>query len=637
MTGKTDVGWNFPGNGYGQETGINDAGMEQFRADPWQALARECIQNSTDARGSYSNEPVMVTFHLVEIPQKSFPGVEQLQEALARCQDYWKPRNDRKTDSFLEDALDCLSQPSIPLLVISDYNTTGLTGSDLPAGGRWMSLVKAAGSSSKSAGSGGSFGIGKNAAFLCSRLRTVFYSTLDEDGKSAFQGVSRLITFENESGEPTQGPGYFGITNRNLPLAGDSVPGIFRRTEQGTDIIVAGMKHHDDLAAAIIVSVIENFFYAIHEKMLEVHVGDVVIDHESLPRLIDDYINTESAHKDLKSYAYYKAMTSSDSILFEEPDFEGLGSLRLWLIEERDFPRRVAMIRSTGMKIFDKGHIQTPLRFAGVLMADGLELNEILRDMEPPAHDKWNPELAQEINKSRARRVHRKMMAWINNCVRELSKQHQGEELDVVGMGAFLPDYIGEPQQGMNQSHSLDRPRPKPVSLEEFRGNRGFLTVQRAEILQGSSQDAAAFGNGESRSRDGMGGIGEYDADAEDGRGAAAAESGRARKRARRINAFERARAYCISPQEGQYQLVLVGRETKRVRVGLRISGESNNFSVPVIHAELTDRSRLADVKLKIERNMICGVPLTAGKPVRLTVTVGETLPYALEVAAFED
>ena len=89
------------------ETGINDAGMEQFRADlvrPWP----ECIQNSTDARGSYSNEPVMVTFHLVEIPQKSFPGAEQLQEALKQMSDYWKPRNDRKTDSFLEDALDCL-------------------------------------------------------------------------------------------------------------------------------------------------------------------------------------------------------------------------------------------------------------------------------------------------------------------------------------------------------------------------------------------------------------------------------------------------------------------------------------------------------------------------------------------------
>lgn len=34
MASTSNIGWNFPGNGYGQETGINDAGIEQFRANP---------------------------------------------------------------------------------------------------------------------------------------------------------------------------------------------------------------------------------------------------------------------------------------------------------------------------------------------------------------------------------------------------------------------------------------------------------------------------------------------------------------------------------------------------------------------------------------------------------------------------
>jgi len=42
-------GWMFPANDFGQENGLNDPGIETFKDHPLMSLARECLQNSSDA------------------------------------------------------------------------------------------------------------------------------------------------------------------------------------------------------------------------------------------------------------------------------------------------------------------------------------------------------------------------------------------------------------------------------------------------------------------------------------------------------------------------------------------------------------------------------------------------------------
>lgn len=67
-----------------------------------------------------------------------------------------------------------LTGDEITLLCIADSNTKGLTG-PAEAGKPFHSLLKDAGVSNKDAAdSGGSFGIGKNAAFAVSELQAVF-------------------------------------------------------------------------------------------------------------------------------------------------------------------------------------------------------------------------------------------------------------------------------------------------------------------------------------------------------------------------------------------------------------------------------------------------------------------------------
>lgn len=132
--------------------------------------------------------------------------------------EYWNDGNNQKTTRFFDKAIDVFNQDFIDVLRISDFNTTGLTGSDKDYNSAWQNLVKSSGVSNKCGTSGGSFGIGKSAPFACSDLRTVFYSTIDNQGLKAFQGIARLVSFKKKKfigDDPTTtGIGYYGVKEK---------------------------------------------------------------------------------------------------------------------------------------------------------------------------------------------------------------------------------------------------------------------------------------------------------------------------------------------------------------------------------------------------------------------------------------
>src|SRR5690606_38400000 len=103
-----------------------------------------------------------------------------------------------------EQACSTLRKPLISVFTVEDYGTTGLVGPSV-AGSPFHALVKGSGVSQKSSSdAGGSFGIGKNAAFAVSTLRTVFYSTrYRSDGKDAFlaQGKAILVSHTSAAGD----------------------------------------------------------------------------------------------------------------------------------------------------------------------------------------------------------------------------------------------------------------------------------------------------------------------------------------------------------------------------------------------------------------------------------------------------
>ena len=444
------IEWNFPSNNYGTLNGIGEAGIETFKGAPYRSLAREICQNSLDARASNS-KPVKVVFSLSSIQSSDVPRFDVLAEALSRCLQFWKEQKNEKTISFFREATLVASQSAIDLLRISDFNTTGLTGSDKEYSSPWQDLVKASGVSSKGGSSGGSFGIGKSAPFACSKLRTVFYATRDVDSLEAFQGIARLVSFREKGffkdrDAVTTGIGYYGETKKNSAVRKCiSLENGFQRREPGTDVYILGFIKSSNWKREMVKAILEDFLIAIYQRSLEVVVEDTQITADTLPQIIEEYKDEAKS-----AYNYYLVLTSPDAEIITE-DFNGLGKIELRVLIQPDLHRRVMMTRINGMKIFDQKNISASIQFAGICLLADEQINSYFREMENPQHDAWEPE--RHSKPSEAKKNKTALARHIKEIIIDRGRNVTVDEVDAEGVGEFLPDApeLGTQKQGSTE------------------------------------------------------------------------------------------------------------------------------------------------------------------------------------------
>src|SRR5690606_33305818 len=211
--------WRFLSKEGQEEEGLGHAGIETFKGSLYPGLARESAPNSLDAclkAEDGSRLPIRMVFRQQSVPRDTIPEVDKLQQTLEACLSRSKQRGIRKDKLFFEIATDALRQPSVNVLTVEDYGTTGLIGPSVQ-GKPFHALVKGSGVSQKSsADAGGSFGIGKNAAFAVSQLRTVFYSTLFREGTDLSylaQGKAILVSHTDARRNEKRGIGYCGLSD----------------------------------------------------------------------------------------------------------------------------------------------------------------------------------------------------------------------------------------------------------------------------------------------------------------------------------------------------------------------------------------------------------------------------------------
>lgn len=424
--------WNFPSNNFGQEFGLNDAGIETFTGTKYTSLAREVIQNTIDARATL-DKPVRVEFSLHTISNENIPGLNGLIEIMDSGKSFWEAKKNAKTVDFFKKAKNVLQQPKQKILKISDYNTIGLTGA-ADETGNWHSLIKAVGTSNKASTAGGSFGIGKHAPFACSKSRTVFYGTYNNEGTKAFQGVSKLATHLNTNNETTMGTGYFGSTERNKPILKEysTLDPLFNRNHQGTDIFVMNFLEENHWDYLIIKSVIENFFLSILNGSLVVVVNQTEINESSISALIEKLFKEE---KRFDTYYFFKAIQEG---IKHNLSFITEDDATFFIYSDRELPNKSAMLRSTGMKIFDKSY-RSVSKYVAVFVANGDSLNETLRKMETPSHDKWEPERLDSDQKN-GRKLIKSIDEKLRSIIANLNINLDTEEIHLNELSQFLPD-----------------------------------------------------------------------------------------------------------------------------------------------------------------------------------------------------
>lgn len=253
----------FLANEAGEDEGLNDPGIEHYMGAPYAGIARECGQNSRDAR---AGSPVRLKMRCLEISTDSIPGFDRLRTAIDQCltQAMHVQERGEKPKKFFENARRVASGGTVSVLEVSDLNTTGLivTASGTSA---FNALVKAKGVSAvKADDSGGSFGIGKYAAFATSELRTVFYSTAYDspDGvpEFRFQGKSILTSHTDTAGHSKRATGYWGESEFHPISDPLKCPEWARRSERGTSVFSIGFRKSSDWQAQLAASVVQNFF-----------------------------------------------------------------------------------------------------------------------------------------------------------------------------------------------------------------------------------------------------------------------------------------------------------------------------------------------------------------------------------------
>lgn len=449
--------WEFPG-GFGlTPTGSNGAGIETFLDNIPMSLTREVLQNSIDAHQKDLDAPVRVEFKFETIQAKEILGENELiDDILPKAERFWKEKNNADTLHYLETFKSVLTSETIDMLVISDYNTTGLNNKN------FASLIEGDAYSEKTdETSAGSKGIGKAAPFAASNLRTVFYNSKSTNDGDKFAGVINFVSYRDDEKVSFDGSTASYITQSRGRLFSDiEVPTRFTQNRQqyGTDLYVMGLKKIENWKEKIILAVLNNFLVALQNNKLEVIVDDETINELTL----SDYLNsiketlrigkyvlsTDERNTFYNTYSYYLVLSSENKKIFTIPEewieeysfIEDTNDATLYLVLDEEHPtRRVLQTRRSGMTIFERNRINGSIPFSGVFYATGRELNIFLKNLENVNHDNWSSDREDDSNRKKTEQFLKALYHWYKEKVEEGFGNEDGEAIKAFGLNELLP------------------------------------------------------------------------------------------------------------------------------------------------------------------------------------------------------
>lgn len=520
--------------------GLTGSHIEQFRDNPYRSCARETGQNSNDARPDWLDEdaePVRLEYDLHAIPRSDVPFADELQEVFKACLDQSRAKyEDRKEDpdkkpevQFFSRGLETLQREEIAILEIADYNTTGLTGPFSDEYSVFNSLVKADGDNNKrNADSGGSFGIGKNAAFAVSDLQTVIYSTLttDEEGAEIFGCQARLQLISHEmEGRKNAAEGYWGEEDYYAIENPAGLPDWLVRKQRGTSIFSVGFRSHEHWAELMLLSAITNFLIAIMRGQMEFGIdrGRFNVNRSTLGAYLHD-TRLEAIAQDAgqgealtRTRDLHACLTSGTVVrrTLRTGSQEG-ARLHILVSEDLNHPRTVLFIRN-GMYITDNlGEFNFPLsRFPGtrpflavVEPTDdeaGRAFSELLKRMENPEHNNFSP---QRIRDDAERR---KIKSWIKQLHKDIRAQiadaAKATESDATSLDELARFFNGDPESTEDAKSSEPDPerfnygkakpaRPKPPPPSSGTGTSGGAGVSGGKNGGGNGGSGTSNGSG---------------------------------------------------------------------------------------------------------------------------------------------
>lgn len=462
--------WYFADQPNGQEVGPNNAMEQSFKNHPYASLVRESIQNSLDAVLDKS-EPVVVKFSFMEMQGNDYPEFFELQHHIQGCLDYFPNNHNAKVTygpmcKLFEGNK---YHDHLGFIRVSDYNTKGMTYEEGNTDTPFYAFVRSAGVTVKdNTSAGGSFGFGKAAYYLLSPINTIIVSTCTEDYQKYFEGAASLCT-HTYKGSKKMAFGYYDDQNGKPITEESDIPAKFRRSEPGTDINILGfeMEDADEAIQEMAEAVLCNFWMAIYNgKLVVCNNDDVEIRKDNIEEMMELYFeDTDDSTRKTGYYnprPYFDAVRlagSSGKYLLFEDNLSLLGHVCLYVYKKKGATDKIAYIRAPQMLVYGK-RTKTNHGLYGVFYCDSEQGNDLLRNMENPAHDEWKSSNWRVNGKTfgKGRTALQEMENFITECLSNAFALKEKQAIDIKGLEEFLyiPTAYEEDEDRESESQTGD-------------------------------------------------------------------------------------------------------------------------------------------------------------------------------------
>jgi hypothetical protein len=639
------IKWRFAPSNHGEITGPTTGDSETFKKNPFGNFGREIVQNSIDACNN-DDEPATIEFKLFNLNPTSIPGCEDYKAAVRRCMEYWKDSQPVYRDEY-QKILEYLQHNSIECLRISDFNTTGLKGVSRPNdsfGNNFLSLTRSTGvSDKKSKNAGGSKGVGKNAAFLLSKLKMVFYSTITTDKEIGYSGVADLITGycddnkEDPNRDYTQGKGFFTKDDLNTPINGQlNLDPSFSRDggETGTDIYIIGLNKESDWSIELLNSILESFLVSIIKNKLVLKISGKTIDKSTVEDIIKD--NTFIPNKN-KAYllSQFDILAGKGNVKTFDVNTD-FGKADLLILSLKDSEKwlathKCAIIRYPFMKIFD---YLLPKNFnvSAVLIIGEDNLGQKLRSIENPQHNSWEPKRIEQPERGDIQKAINNIKEQIDNDVLECFKTEDTSTIDPYGAGEFLSEIDDSEKDGENGAKQLSQ---ETVANSEF---KDATVIEKNANKQDETGEGVQpdFGTSEEEGDDSLhptgnnnGSLGEY----LPGDEASGTKEGDDIIMKKALLSGIRYRIICLNKDKGKYRIVFVSPANY----------QDCYLVVNIIEDEVTNKEVVAILDMTLNGVKVSSLNdqeygpfnITSGEKVTIDIATNQTDYFASEVKIY--
>lgn len=649
----SQIGWHHPIDDADQWDGFNEPGIEHFAGSPIRHLAREVNQNACDAREVDAGS-VIVKIRRRDVLTNEIPSIDELITNLKSCCEASK-KESTKSSIFFENALNELEKKKISVLEISDFNTRGMKGPSTN-GTSFYAFMKAKGQSRKEDEvASGSYGIGKFAPYAVSKIRTIFISTVYQDDSGEFQQLTQgksILMSHDQNGQRKQGVGFWGIKEKCQPVIGVSkdLPewiqrenSVLSKQSKGSKLTVLCFEAVKNWEEHLAASVAENFFGAILKGDLRVEIEDkYTLDQTTINEFFEnDSIRTSIEDEKLKQFDnckhYLAALRGGTEVIIEESERYELGMCQVRILIGDKLPKKVCVLRN-GMFITDSliglKSFYDFKDFVAVFHCQSTKGNELLRAMEPPRHDDFEPDrLPTKDEQKKGQKALKGLSTWIRDKLKRYAKDPVSEVTEIDELKDFFGDegdaHSGKGTEEINPYGDVKitaKPiRPKVASTENY-GSINDNTNDEGgdDEVSGGGKGATGTKGGnnssnEGKGEDGTGHTSNPDASGNTG-GSENSTGGRMQKSLIDINNVR-----AILTGTRTRKLAFTPIKSGRIAVHLKEAGADSDYDISIITSDkgaITNGGIILDVE--------------AGGRISLDIELNQDFSGALKAVVYE-